>query len=183
LAPDSALAQAARLRRKPWRTARPSRMKTKTARFAAGDLVHKDFGIYGAGGENIMMERDPSRAFDAEAFRRRAVASWMGSEGHRANILSRDFARSGIGVAVNGSYVYATQIFWGPPTQIRWPRAAGSPERLEVRRAGMALNQRGGDVVEELVPPVKAPADHRRAIGVIDHDFHIVPDWRESEPA
>jgi uncharacterized protein YkwD len=60
------------------------------------------------------MERDPSRAFDAEAFARRAVASWMGSEGHRANILSRAFDRSGIGVAVNGSYVYAAQVFWGP---------------------------------------------------------------------
>src|SRR5207302_6983705 len=100
--------------------------------------------------ENIMMERDPSRAFDAEAFARRAVASWMGSEGHRANILSRDFARSGIGVAVNGSYVYAAQIFWGPPTK-SVGRGRRKPERLEVRHAGMALNQRGGDVVEELV--------------------------------
>ena len=41
----------------------------------------------------------------------------MGSEGHRANILSRAFDRSGIGVAVNGSYVYATQVFWGPPAK------------------------------------------------------------------
>jgi uncharacterized protein YkwD len=87
----------------------------ENGRFAAADLVHRDFGPYGAVGENIMMERDASRAFDAEAFARRAVAGWMGSEGHRANILSRNFDRSGIGVAINGSYVYATQVFWGPP--------------------------------------------------------------------
>jgi uncharacterized protein YkwD len=39
----------------------------------------------------------------------------MQSEGHRENILSPAFDRSGIGVAIDGSYAYATQVFWGPP--------------------------------------------------------------------
>ena len=117
LANDAALTQIARLRSQAMAHGAPFTHEDENGRFAAGDLVHKDFGLYGAVGENIMMERDPSRAFDAEAFARRAVAGWMDSEGHRANILSRNYDRSGIGVAVNGSYVYATQVFWGPPTK------------------------------------------------------------------
>ena len=115
LASDPALTQIARMRSEAMARGAPFAHEDENGRFAAGDLVQKDFGVYGAVAENIMMERDPARAFDAVAFARRAVAGWMGSEGHRANILSRDFNRSGIGVAVNGSYVYATQVFWGPP--------------------------------------------------------------------
>src|SRR5258706_1410135 len=115
LAADPALTEIARLRSGAMAHGAAFAHEDENGRFAAADLVHRDFGPYGAVGENIMMERDASRAFDAEAFARRAVAGWMGSEGHRANILSRNFDRSGIGVAINGSYVYATQVFWGPP--------------------------------------------------------------------
>ena len=45
----------------------------------------------------------------------RAVSGWMTSPGHRANILSPDYRSSGIGVAVNGAYAYATQVFRGAP--------------------------------------------------------------------
>jgi len=117
LAPNSALAQIARLRSQAMAHGAPFAHEDELGRFAAAELVHKDFGPYGAVGENIMMERDASRSFDAEAFARRAVAGWMGSKGHRGNILSRDFDRSGVGVAINGSYVYATQVFWGPPAK------------------------------------------------------------------
>ena len=67
--------------------------------FVASEKVQARFGQYGTIGENIMMERDPARAFDAEAFARRAVQGWMNSEGHRANILSPAYDRSGVGVA------------------------------------------------------------------------------------
>lgn len=83
--------------------------------FAAAEMIRARFGPYGAIGENIMMERDPARAFEPQAFARRAVQGWMNSEGHRANILSSEYDRSGVGVVIEGSYIYATQVFWGPP--------------------------------------------------------------------
>ncbi len=124
LTADAALVHVARRRSRAMAEGAPFAHEDENGRFAAADLVHKDFGPYGAVGENIMMERDSSRAFQAEAFARRAVAGWMSSDGHRANILSRDFDRSGIGVAIRGSYVYATQVFWGPP-----PKPAGRARR------------------------------------------------------
>lgn len=36
---------------------------------------------------------------------------WMNSPGHRANILSEDYTRIGIGVAIRGGRHYATQLF------------------------------------------------------------------------
>jgi uncharacterized protein YkwD len=83
--------------------------------FAVAEKIRARFGPYGAIGENIMMERDPARAFEPESFARRAVQGWMNSEGHRANILSPAYDRSGVGVVIEGSYIYATQVFWGPP--------------------------------------------------------------------
>jgi uncharacterized protein YkwD len=83
--------------------------------FAAAEKIRARFGPYGAIGENIMMERDPARAFEPASFARRAVQGWMNSEGHRANILSPAYDHSGIGVVIEGSYIYATQVFWGPP--------------------------------------------------------------------
>ena len=40
-----------------------------------------------------------------------AMKSWMGSSGHRANILDRDYTKEGVGVAVVGRTVYFTQNF------------------------------------------------------------------------
>jgi uncharacterized protein YkwD len=57
-------------------------------------------------GENIAYNQgfdDPS------AF---AVERWMGSSKHRANILNRQFTRTGIGVARAGDgSIYFTQVF------------------------------------------------------------------------
>ena len=39
------------------------------------------------------------------------VAGWMGSEGHRANILNGDFDETGIGVAEINGYIISTQVF------------------------------------------------------------------------
>lgn len=62
---------------------------------------------YQAAGENIAM------SYGMNDTPERVMNGWMNSEGHRANILSPDFAYIGVGCYVsNGSY-YWTQIFAG----------------------------------------------------------------------
>lgn len=39
------------------------------------------------------------------------VKQWMNSEGHRANILNGAYNRTGVGIAVSGDRIYATQDF------------------------------------------------------------------------
>ncbi|MFU8796800.1 MAG: InlB B-repeat-containing protein [Dehalococcoidia bacterium] len=45
-----------------------------------------------------------------------AVSAWMGSPGHRANILESRYVITGVGVAFShdGNYLYITQMFEGP---------------------------------------------------------------------
>jgi uncharacterized protein YkwD len=45
-----------------------------------------------------------------------AVSAWMGSPGHRANILEPRYNKTGVGVAFSqdGNYLYITQMFEGP---------------------------------------------------------------------
>jgi uncharacterized protein YkwD len=59
-------------------------------------------------GENIYMDRDTDRVKLAE----RTVQGWLSSPEHRANMLSRDFATTGVGVAhaADGT-AYVTQDF------------------------------------------------------------------------
>jgi uncharacterized protein YkwD len=81
---------------------------------AATDMMRDRISPYGAFGENIMYDYHSRAPFDPERFAKTAVQGWLDSPGHRANILSPDFDRSGIGVAINGGYTYATQVFLGP---------------------------------------------------------------------
>lgn len=115
LASDPALERIAHERSYAMAHGAPFAHEDASGRFVADGMVRARFGPYGAVGENIMMERDPSRAFDPESFARRAVQGWMNSEGHRANILSTQYDRAGVGVVISGSYAYATQLFWGTP--------------------------------------------------------------------
>lgn len=46
-----------------------------------------------------------------EDIERRSVAGWMKSPGHRANILEKNYTKSGVGVAVDGDAVFITQLF------------------------------------------------------------------------
>ena len=41
------------------------------------------------------------------------VQGWMSSSGHRHNILSDSYLRTGVGVAIAGEKVYMTQVFCG----------------------------------------------------------------------
>ncbi len=70
---------------------------------SAGDML-KQFGIkWSAWGENIASgQRTPEAV----------VTAWMNSEGHRANILSSNFSKIGVGYAVNSNGTpYWTQMF------------------------------------------------------------------------
>lgn len=41
------------------------------------------------------------------------VSGWMGSPGHKANILDLRFTQTGVGVSLKGGYLYITQDFEG----------------------------------------------------------------------
>src|SRR5215471_10096505 len=88
LATDSSLEWIAHQRSDDMAHGAPFAHEDKEGHFAVADGIRARFGPYGTIGENIMMERDPARAFEPKAFARRAVQGWMNSEGHRANILS-----------------------------------------------------------------------------------------------
>lgn len=80
--------------------------------------IRARYSEFGAMGENIAMDFEPSRdTFDPQYFATRMVDGWFASEGHRENILSPVFIRCGIGVARSRGHstAYATQVFWGPP--------------------------------------------------------------------
>lgn len=75
------------------------------------DLAHQDLGAVrdecgGTGwiGENILYNYDGSAGF--------ALSQWMGSPGHRANILRPEYRLIGVGQArsASGRY-YAVQVF------------------------------------------------------------------------
>jgi len=92
-------------------------------RLAANDMIKSRVSQYGYFGENIMMETRENLPFDAQHFAQEAVDGWMASEGHRANILSPNYDRSGIGVVINGNSAYATQVFFGPQRDAPKPAA------------------------------------------------------------
>src|SRR5688500_6483022 len=72
-------------------------------RQVATDMMRERISPYGAFGENIMYEFHSRAPFNPKSFAKAAVDGWLKSPGHRANILSPYFDRSGIGVALNGT--------------------------------------------------------------------------------
>jgi len=61
-------------------------------------------------GENLFLLKSTNRysVEDASAI---IVQGWMGSEGHRHNVLEKDFTYEGIGVVILGDAIYATEVF------------------------------------------------------------------------
>ena len=49
---------------------------------------------------------------DADSIAKAQVESWMGSSGHRENILKPHYDRLGVGVGYDGTYYISTQNFW-----------------------------------------------------------------------
>ena len=123
LAHDDSLAEIARARSSDMADGAPFAHEDSDGHFVAGDRVQARFGPYGSIGENIM-KMDSNARYSAELFADTAVADWMKSPGHRANILDPAFDASGIGVAVTGNHAFATQVFRGPPARIN--RRAGA---------------------------------------------------------
>lgn len=70
--------------------------------------------IIGGTGENIAFNHGKTE----EAVANSLMTSWMNSPGHRANILSRDYDRIGVGVKQKGNSYYATQKFLSPVVAI-----------------------------------------------------------------
>lgn len=85
--------------------------------YPAIEKMRTRYNRFGAMGENIAMDYEPSRGdFDPRYFASRMVDGWFRSEGHRDNIVSPAFTRCGTGVARSPgrTTVYATQVYWGP---------------------------------------------------------------------
>jgi uncharacterized protein YkwD len=89
---------------------------------AATDMMRERISPYGAFGENIMYEYRGRAPFNAESFAKTAVEGWLNSPTHLENILSHHYDRSGVGVAINGTTAYATQVFMGPARTAPRPR-------------------------------------------------------------
>ena len=64
-------------------------------------------------GENLFLMKSNFRytVSDAAAV---IVQGWMGSEGHRKNILQKVFTDEGLGIVVSGDSIYATELFSRP---------------------------------------------------------------------
>lgn len=73
----------------------------------------------GRGGENVaVMPKGRVRGFHGEIKTDKDIAkalhiSWMNSQGHRANILTPDFKRLGVGVKRRRIRFFATELFYG----------------------------------------------------------------------
>lgn len=64
-------------------------------------------------GENLFLLKSTHRYSieDASAI---IVAGWMGSEGHRRNVLEADFTVEGVGVVTYGDSIYVTEVLARP---------------------------------------------------------------------
>jgi uncharacterized protein YkwD len=61
----------------------------------------------GALGENIASLTGK----DEKEVAKKLVSQWMGSEGHRENILNKNYSHIGVGITQKGNRFYATQVF------------------------------------------------------------------------
>ena len=68
------------------------------------DIVEADYYVTG---ENLIMADMPIASAE------NLMAEWMGSEGHRYNILLKDFTSMAVGTYRSSGVVYAVQIFIG----------------------------------------------------------------------
>jgi uncharacterized protein YkwD len=112
---DPALAEIARARSRAIADGAPFSHQDNAGRYPAIDMVIARFGPEVSIGENLFAAGGTGRAFDPDAYAKRAAEDWMTSPEHRENILSSDYNATGIGVIVKGDAAYTTQIFRGPP--------------------------------------------------------------------
>lgn len=110
-------------------------------------IAHGHRRMIGTSAENVWMGSGFSTD-DEEGLAQQIVRSWMGSQGHRENILRPDLTHLGVGVSLAADEVRATQLFgrvWGYLDEVV-PESlpAGSKPRL-------ALHPYGGEPTAEQV--------------------------------
>ena len=81
-----------------------------TVRFSA---FAGDEDRYGIRGENAQRSRNVSANADIQA--RHMMKLWLGSAGHRRNLMARGHRFVSTGVVQAGGRYYAVQTFWAPP--------------------------------------------------------------------
>jgi uncharacterized protein YkwD len=90
----------------------------------------------GAIGENIASLTGKSEREVAK----KLVSQWMGSEGHRYNIMNKKYSHMGVGIAQKGNRFYATQVFGDLMaifvTQLPEVLPFGSEQELEFKFLG-----------------------------------------------
>ena len=75
------------------------------------DIAKRDGWKYSRIGENIYtMSSGRASSINGSAI----TNSWMNSEGHRRNILNKEYTDIGIGVTYRNGKLYATQVFYTP---------------------------------------------------------------------
>ncbi|WP_404783837.1 CAP domain-containing protein [Altericista sp. CCNU0014] len=110
---------------------RPNALLSRAAQMHAEDMLRRNYfshyspegkaaserfamvGGRGGAAENLLMLKDSSLVgakigYDRLAFFQRG---WMGSPGHRKNLLDRRYGQFGFGIAKSGSRIYAVQLF------------------------------------------------------------------------
>ncbi len=103
-----------------------------------------DRSFIGTTGENIasksgFFERDEA------GLARQFHNNWMGSEGHRQNILRGNWTALGVGVAYRDGAVVAVQVFGNEKARLE------QPAPISVRRGeGLDLRARGGNATPQL---------------------------------
>lgn len=106
--------------------------------------VERRVSKYSVLGENISKKYDWNRSPGLIAGE--VVESWMGSTGHRRNILKADYVRQGVGVWKTGDYVYTTQIFLHRNDPILNP-GNGPRRRTRTRGGGLSIRALVSDIV------------------------------------
>jgi len=87
-----------------------------------GESFHRRFGsfvadidLYRARGENAASERHKGPVDKAKA--KRLFELWLGSRGHRQNLMKRDYEFVSTGAVQRGDELWAVQIFWSRPVE------------------------------------------------------------------
>jgi len=79
---------------------------------SASMVMEEDARFQGLLGVNMAAQHYTKQSgVDVEAFARRFLETWLGSQSHRQNLAFPDYNRTGIGCAINGDTVYVTQLF------------------------------------------------------------------------
>lgn len=65
-------------------------------------------------GENLHTISSSEGLRDPNALAKVMINDWMGSSGHRKNILSKQYQYGGVGCASDGAQIYCTEVFAGP---------------------------------------------------------------------